>query len=253
MAVLEGKRALVTGAGQGVGRGIALALAEAGAAVAVVGRTADKCEAVAAEIGGRGGTAVAVEADVKVADDITRSVETTVSELGGLDILVNNAQEVPRGPMLTVTDEAAQAGWESGPLATLRAMRAAHPHLAASGAGVIVNLGSRAGVRPNPAGSGVYAAVKEAIRAMTRAAAIEWAPDGIRALAILPLANSPALAALERDEPDVYESSLRAIPLGRFGDPEVDVGRVVVFLASDDASYLTGITIPIDGGAAHLG
>ena len=253
MPVLDDKRAIVTGGGQGVGRGIALALADAGAAVTVAGRTRSKCDAVAAEIGERGGTALAVQADVKDPADVTRCVEVTVSEFGGLDILVNNAQEVPRGPMLAVSDEDAQAGWESGPLATLRFMRAAHPHLAASGAGVVVNLGSRAGVRPDSSGSGVYAAVKEATRAMTRAAAVEWADDGIRVLAILPLAHSPALADLERDEPDTYQRALASIPMGRFGDPEVDIGRVVVFLASADAAFLTGITIPIDGGAAHLG
>lgn len=253
MAVLDGKRAIVTGGGQGVGRGIALALANEGAAVVIAGRTAAKVESVAGEIESRGGTAHAVEADVKRPADVARCVDTAVERLGGLEILVNNAQEVPRGPMLAVTDEAAQAGWESGPLATLRSMRAAHPHLAASGAGVIVNLASRAGVRPNPRGSGVYAAVKEAIRAMTRAAAVEWADDGIRVLAIMPLAHSPALADLERHEPEAYHRALASIPMGRFGDPEIDIGRVVVFLASDDARFLTGITIPIDGGAAHIG
>lgn len=248
---LDRRVALVTGAGQGVGRGIALALAAEGVRVAVVGRTGAKCEAVVAEIHERGGTAIAVTTDVKDAAAVRACVDTVVAELGGLHILVNNAQEVARGPLLEVDEAMVQAGWESGPLASLRFMRAAHPHLRTGG--VIVNLASRAGVKPDPVNSGAYGAVKEAIRVLTRAAAWEWADDGIRAYSIMPLAESPALADLARDEPDAYQRSLSSIPLRRFGDPETDIGRVVVFLCGPDAGYLTGITIPIDGGAAHLG
>lgn len=254
--VLAGKTALVTGAGQGVGRGIALAMAAEGAAVTIAGRTLAKCEAVAAEIEGRGGRALAVACDVKSLPDIERCVAATVERFGGVDILVNNAQEVPRGPLLEVTDEAANAGWESGPLATLRFTRVCHPYLRAGdgkAGGVIINLGSRAGVKPDPVNTGVYAAVKEAIRAITRAAAWELAPEGIRVYAVLPLASSPALEQLAADEPDVYRRALSSIPMGRFGDCETDIGRVCVFLAGPDAGYLTGITIPVDGGAAHLG
>jgi len=88
---------------------------------------------------------------------------------------------------------------------------------------------------------------------LTRSAAWEWADDGIRAYSIMPLADSPALADLAHDEPAVHQRALASIPMGRFGDPETDIGRVVVFLCGPDAAYLTGITIPIDGGAAHLG
>ncbi|MGI9604032.1 MAG: SDR family NAD(P)-dependent oxidoreductase [Acidimicrobiales bacterium] len=251
MGVLDGEVALITGAGQGVGRGIALALAAEGAVVAVAGRTVSKCEAVVAEIEDNGGRGVALALDVKDAAQIADVVERVADELGGLSILVNNAQEVARGSLLEVDEQAVQAGWESGPLATLRLMRAAHPHL--RGGGVIVNLGSRAGVKADPVGCGAYGAVKEAIRVLTRSAAWEWADDGIRAYAIMPLADSPALADLARNEPDAHARSLAAIPQRRFGDPETDIGRVVVFLCGPDAGYLTGITIPIDGGAAHLG
>ena len=248
---LAGKVAIVTGAGQGVGRGIALALASAGASVVLVGRTVSKVEAVAAEIAGRGGAALAIGADVCSAGDIDRAVTTTVERFGTVDILVNNAQQVPMGRLLDVDESAVQAGWESGPLATLRFMRRCHPYL--KGGGVIINLGSRAGVRPDPVGRGAYAAAKEAIRALTRTAAVEWGHDGIRANVILPYAMSPALEQLAHDDPAAYDRTRLSVPLGRIGDAEADIGRAVVFLAGPDAAYLTGATIPLDGGNAFLG
>lgn len=254
---LAGKVAIVTGAGQGVGRGIALALASAGAHVVLVGRTLAKVVDVAAEIDARRDTdagtghALALGADVKSSDDIDRVVASTVERFGTVDILVNNAQEVPMGRLLDVDEAAVQAGWESGPLATFRLMRRCHPHLKAGG--VIVNLGSRSGVRPDPVGRGAYAAAKEAIRAFTRAAAVEWGADGIRVNAILPYAMSPALERLSHDDPEVYDRTRLAVPLGRIGDAETDVGRAVVFLAGPDAAYLTGATIPLDGGIAFVG
>ncbi len=167
---------------------------------------------------------------------------------------MNNAQQVPRGPLLEVDDDTYRAGWESGPLATVRFMRACHPHLAASPhGGVVINLGSHAGVKPDPSRVGLYAGLKEEIRTLSRAAALEWAGDGIRVLTILPLARTPALDAFERDDPERYAEVLAEIPQGRFGDPETDIGPVVVFLCSERARYLTGISIPVDGGTAHLG
>ena len=135
MAELNGKVALVTGAGQGVGLGIAQALAQAGAAVALAGRTLEKVEAAAASIRENGGKAIALACDVKSAADLERIVANTVSTFGGLDILVNNAQEVPLGKLDDVSDEAFLAGFESGPLAAFRLMKLARPHLAARGGG----------------------------------------------------------------------------------------------------------------------
>jgi len=176
MSKLKGKVALVTGAGQGVGQGIAFALAQEGVAVAVTGRTLSKVEKTAAEIIKRGGKALALECDVKDAASLQRSVEQTVKQFGALNILVNNAQEVPLGPLLAVSDEGFTAGWDSGPLATFRLMKLCHPHL--KGGGCIINLASPAAMRWDASNYGVYAAVKEAIRSLTRAAACEWAKDG---------------------------------------------------------------------------
>lgn len=250
MGLLDGKRALVTGAGQGVGRGIALALAHEGCAVAVAGRTLSKVEDACREIRGRGVDAIAIRCDVTVAADIAACVERTVAGLGGIDILVNNAQIVPQGTLLDVSDELFDAGWKSGPLATLRFMRACYPHL--RGGGSIVNLGSGAGTRPDPVGYGAYAAVKEAIRALTRAAAFEWGPEGIRVNAIIPLATSPGLEHWIATRPEESKAFLATVPLGRAGDCENDIGRAVAMLVGPYGSYITGSTLTLDGGQAYL-
>jgi meso-butanediol dehydrogenase / (S,S)-butanediol dehydrogenase / diacetyl reductase len=248
---LEGKAAIVTGAGQGIGRGVSLALAAEGARVMLMGRTQTKLDATRGEIEARGGVAVTYAGDVKSLADIDGCVAATVERFGTVDILVNNAQEVPLGYLLELDDAAVNAGWESGPLATWRFMRACHPHL--TGGGAVVNMASRAGVRPDPVRRGAYAAAKEAVRAFTRAAAMEWGPDGIRVNAVLPYAMSPALEQLARDNPAEYEARRNESPLGRVGDSEADIGRAVVFLVGPDASYITGASIPVDGGTTFLG
>jgi meso-butanediol dehydrogenase / (S,S)-butanediol dehydrogenase / diacetyl reductase len=248
---LKDKVAIVTGAGQGVGRGVALALAADGAAVMLMGRTLSKLEAVAGEIAARGGRAAVVSGDVKELADIERSVAATIEAFGTIDILVNNAQEVALGYLLEVSDEAVVAGWSSGPLATLRFMRLCHPYL--RGGGAIINMGSAAGVRPDPMRRGAYAAAKEAIRAFTRTAAMEWGRDGIRVNAVLPYAMSPALEQLAADAPDEFDRRRLMNPSGRIGDAELDIGRAVAFLAGPDAGYITGATIPVDGGTAFVG
>jgi meso-butanediol dehydrogenase / (S,S)-butanediol dehydrogenase / diacetyl reductase len=249
--LLQGKVAIITGAGQGVGRGVAIALADEGASVMLMGRTVSKVDSVRDEIVGRGGVAESLGGDVKLLADIERCVDATVARFGTVDILVNNAQEVALGSILELQDDAVNAGWESGPLATWRFMRACHPHLV--GGGSVINMGSRAGVRPDPARRGAYAAVKEAIRAFTRAAAIEWGPDNIRVNAVLPYAMSPALERLATERPDEFAQRQRESPLQRIGDSVNDIGRAVVFLAGPDAAYITGATIPVDGGSSFIG
>jgi NAD(P)-dependent dehydrogenase (short-subunit alcohol dehydrogenase family) len=130
MSQLAGTVSVVTGAGQGVGRGIALALAAAGSKVALLGRTQSKLDAVAAEIDARGGVALVFRCDVKDAEQIEAVVSSIADRLGPVRILVNNAMEFPIGTILEVPDATLHASWESGPLASLRLMRACHPHLA---------------------------------------------------------------------------------------------------------------------------
>lgn len=252
MTDLSGKIALITGAGQGVGQGIALAMAAAGAKVAVTGRTLEKLEKTVAAITERGGEAVAIACNVKSADDILRTVDATIAAFGGVDILVNNAQEVPNGKLLNVEDEAFLAGFASGPLATFRLMKLVHPHMVARGGGTIFNLASSAGIRWDMSGYGAYGAVKQATRVLTRAAAAEWGRDGIRVLTLAPHAESPGLKWWIENNPEEAKAFFKTIPLGRIGRLEEDIGRAVVALCAPEMGYLTGATIPLDGGQANF-
>uniref|UniRef100_UPI002024A465 SDR family NAD(P)-dependent oxidoreductase n=1 Tax=Frankia sp. Cppng1_Ct_nod TaxID=2897162 RepID=UPI002024A465 len=191
-----------------------------------------------------------VPADVTRAQDVVRAVTATVDGLGGLDILVNNAQQTALGSILDVGEDVLQACWESGPLATFRLMRAAHPHL--RNGGVVINMGSSTSVNPMPIGRGVYASVKAATQTLSRVAATEWGSDGIRVLTVLPASTSPAAEAWAAAQPEEYARSLSTVPLGRLGDPLADIGRAVAFLCSDAAGYMTGTTIALDGGQAFL-
>lgn len=251
MSELASKAALVTGAGQGVGQGIAFALAAAGARVALAGRTLEKLEAGREEIARRGGEAIAVACDVKDADSLEACVARCVDAFGGINILVNNAQEVPLGALHTISDAAFEAGWQSGPQAVLRLMKLCYPHL--KGDGSIINLATGAARREDSSGYGAYAAVKEAIRALTRAAACEWGADNVRCNAIMPLAMSPGLAWWVDNRPQEAEEFIARLPMRRIGDCEADIGRFVVMLCSDAAAYVNGQTIGLDGGAANIG
>jgi meso-butanediol dehydrogenase/(S,S)-butanediol dehydrogenase/diacetyl reductase len=239
---LAGKTAIVTGAGQGVGQGIAFSLAKHGAKVAVMGRTLAKVEQTARLIIERGGGALPLEGDVKVLADLQRCVDATVAEFGGLQIVVNNAQQVPLGALNAVTEEALDDGWTSGPLATFRLMKIAYPHL--KGDGAIINLASTAARR--------WDAIKEATRAFTRGAASEWGPDNIRANVILPHAKSPGLEWWIENKPEEAAAFIKTIPAGRVGDCEDDIGEVAAFLCSDAASYVSGQSIAVDGGQAYM-
>lgn len=252
MAALSGKVAIVTGAGQGVGRGIALALAKRGATLALLGRTEAKLDTVAAEIAALGGTAAGFVCDVKDAGSIGDAVAAVNGAFGGVDILVNNAQEVPLGPLMAVSDTAFEAGFDSGPLATFRFMKACHPHMKRRGGGVIFNLASSAAVRWDMANYGAYAAAKQAIRSLSRAAAAEWGIDGIRALTIAPHAKSPGLVHWIENNPEEAEAFFRTIPLRRVGECEGDIGEAVAGLCGPEFAYLTGATIPLDGGQANF-
>ncbi|MEP1470085.1 MAG: SDR family oxidoreductase [Halieaceae bacterium] len=248
---LSGKTALVTGAGQGVGQGIALALAAQGASIAVTGRTMEKLENTCAQIEERGGRALAIVCDVKDNDSLSKCVNRVVEHFGGINILVNNAQEVPLGTLQQVDDAAFNAGWESGPLATFRLMKLCYPHL--KGDGCIVNLASAAGKRWDMSGYGCYAATKEAIRSLTRAAACEWGPDNIRTNVILPHAKSPGLEWWMETNPEEAAAFVATIPQRRVGECEQDIGRFVAQLCGPDSAYVNGQSIGLDGGQALIG
>lgn len=249
---LAGRIALITGAGQGIGQGIALAMAAQRIDLLLVGRSIAKLERTAELARSRGVRAISLACNVKVADELSQAVERAISELGGIDILVNNAQEVPLGRLKDVCDEAFLAGFESGPLASFRLMKLVHPIMAARGGGTIFNFASSAGIRWDMAGYGCYGAIKQATRALTRAAASEWGKDNIRVLTIAPHAETPALKFWIESNPQEAEKFFRSIPLGRIGQPEEDIGRAIVALCRTDLAYLTGATIPLDGGQANF-
>jgi meso-butanediol dehydrogenase/(S,S)-butanediol dehydrogenase/diacetyl reductase len=241
---LAGKTAIVTGAGQGAGRGVAEAFAAAGARVALVGRTRAKLDEVAAGLGNGSGSGLPVVCDVAEPDQIGDAVAAVVAAFGGVQILVNAAHHTVRdGTLLDVSDDDLDALWRTGPLATLRLMRACHPYLA--GDGVIINFGSGAQFRPQ--GYGAYAAAKDAIQSLTRAAAVEWGNDGIRAHVIVPHVLSPSMTAAFHGR---YDDLLTRIPVGRLGTPE-DIGAAAVFLAGPGATFLTGQVLMVDGGMQY--
>ena len=245
---LDGRVALVTGAGQGIGRGTALALAKEGASVVLAGRTVSKCEAVAAEIAALGGTALPVECDVSVRAQVDAAVAATVSAFGGIDILVNNAQTSVQATLEDTTYEDIELAWHTGALATFYAMQSAFPHLRARGGGTIVNFGSSTAIEGNAA-FGAYAMAKEAIRGLSRVASREWGPFGIRVNVIVPNALSPASEDFRDAHPERFARMEARVPLRRVGDPENDIGKAVVALAADELTYLTGQTLMLTGGA----
>lgn len=249
---LKGKVALITGAGQGIGQGIALAMAERGANVVVVGRTYSKCENTCKMIKQRfSGTAIPMTADVAIHKDLKRITQETVNEFKTIDILVNNAVATSIGPLISQTDDSVIQAFLVGPMATLRLMQLCYPYLKQQG-GSIVNMASTASKRWDMANYGVYAAEKDAIRALTRAAASEWGPNNIRANSILPHASSPALQKWMTHRPEEAAEFTKSIPLQRVGDCETDIGQFVAVLCSPESSYISGQSIALDGGQAYM-
>lgn len=248
-ARLDGKVAIVTGAGQGVGRGIAMALAKESATVVIVDINEESGTTVAAEIADVGTMSLFLQCDVTDRTSIDATVSATIEAFGHIDILVNNAQRAPALPvsLLEHTDEIVDQCFSTGFRATLHFMQACHPHLKKSG-GRIINLGSGAGLE-GMIGQGAYGANKEAIRGISRTAAREWGPDGINVNVVCPLAKSPGVANLLEHAPEMEKRITAGNPIARIGDCEEDIGPVIVFLASDAARYLTGQTICADGGA----
>jgi NAD(P)-dependent dehydrogenase (short-subunit alcohol dehydrogenase family) len=249
---LKGKVALITGAGQGIGQGIALAMAERGANVVVVGRTYSKCENTCKMIKQRfSGTAIPMTADVAIHKDLKRITQETVNEFKTIDILVNNAVATSIGPLISQTDDNVIQAFMVGPMATLRLMQLCYPYLKQQG-GSIVNMASTASKRWDMANYGVYAAEKDATRALTRAAASEWGPNNIRANSILPHASSPALQKWMTHRPEEAAEFTKSIPLQRVGDCETDIGQFVAVLCSPESSYISGQSIALDGGQAYM-
>ena len=241
--ILEGRAALVTGAGQGVGRGIALRMAKAGAKVMIAELQPDTGSAVAEEINALGGEAYAIHTDVRIQEQTEAAVAATIERCGGIDILVNNAYAgTPFDRLERKTTEDVDDSMKVSLHAAMWAMHAAFPTMRAQRFGRIITICSLNGVNAHMY-SVHYNIAKEAQRTLMRSAAAEWAPHGITCNAICPAAVTPAYERLREVAPEMAANVMQQNPMGYMGDPEADIGGVAVFLASEDAGYLTGNTL----------
>lgn len=241
---LAGRRALITGAADGIGLGIARLFAREGGDVIMADWNLEKAEAEAETIRREGGQASALHVDV--ADQA--AVLAMMAAAGPVDVLVNNAYtgDGPRR-LEQKGDEVFQRAMLMTFWAPKWTMEAALPHMKAQGWGRVINMGSLNGVNAHM-GSADYNSAKEALRALTRTAAREWARWGICCNVICPAAKSAASRRVEAVAPEMMERIEAANPMGRMGDPETDIAPVALFLASDDCRYVTGNTLFVDGG-----
>ena len=246
-ASLAGKTAIITGATSGIGQTIARRLHGDGASVVVTGRDQDRGQQLVDELGDRACLAVA---DLTSPGGPESVVAAAVSAFGRLDILVNNAAADYNGDLLDTPMSTVRDLFEINVFATLRMLQCAAQEMSGSGGGSIVNITSRLATIGVPT-MAFYSASKGAIRSLTRGAAIELAPRGIRVNDVAPgMTKTPLYDAWLADQPDAADAEnavVGAIPLGRLAYPD-DVAAAVAYLASDDARYVTGITIPVDGG-----
>ena len=246
---LSHKSALVTGAASGFGRAIAQRYAREGASVLIADLDADGAEAAAEALRAQGARAAAVRCDVSSSADYAAAVARAVSEFGGLDIVVNNAGTTHANkPALQVTEAEFDRVMRVNLKSLYWSAQHAIPALSRPG-GVMINVASTTGVRPGP-GLSWYSASKAAMINISRGLALEFAREGIRVNAINPMIGETALLEQFMGMPDTPENRQRflaRIPLGRFTRPD-DVAGAAVFLASDDASFLTGSCIDVDGG-----
>lgn len=242
---LEGKVALITGAGSGFGKATAELFAKNGAKIVVVDLNLEAAAAVAAEITNAGGSALPLKADVSNEGEVKSVIDRAVEEYGQLDILFNNAGTYVHGNV----EETSTDGWHKSVEVNLSSVfygvKHAIPHLKAT-KGNIISTASAGGVIGFPSAVS-YAATKGGVISLTRAVAVDYAVDGVRANCIAPGTGETGMTHDLLEDPSIKAGFLAPIPMKRLGQPE-DVAKAALFLASDQADYLTGVVLPVDGG-----
>jgi NAD(P)-dependent dehydrogenase (short-subunit alcohol dehydrogenase family) len=250
---LEDKVALVTGSTRGIGRAIAVRFAREGAKVVVTGRTEDAGRDVEREIRDAGGEAIYVRTDMAQEDDVVAAVRAAVDTFGKLTTLVNNAaptELMGPGRLDRRVTELTNEGWDSIMLVALKAVvwacKYAIPELAAAGGGAVVNISSAASMLGTP-GLDTYTAAKGALNTLTRSMAVEYAPDGVRVNCIVSGMVLTSEGAFKMMDDPVIGGATKAMHLTRLGLPD-DIANAALFLASDEAAFVTGAILPVDGG-----
>jgi NAD(P)-dependent dehydrogenase (short-subunit alcohol dehydrogenase family) len=248
MATFSGKAALVTGGTSGIGKATAIAFAKAGAKVVLSGRREKEGLAVVEEIKKTGGIAHFIQADVAKEADVKRLVEQTVAKFGRLDIAFNNAGVEWKGPLVEATEADYRRIFDINVWGVLASMKHEIPAMLKTGGGAIVNTSSVAG-HIGLAGASVYIASKHAVEGLTKTAALEFGRQGIRVTAVAPAGIDTDMADRFTGGADSEEKKAfgEMHPVGRIGRSE-EVASAVLYLASDDAKFTTGISLPVDGG-----
>lgn len=247
--MLDSRVAIVTGAASGFGAEISRHYAREGAKVVVADLNEDGAKAVAAELGA---SAIAVKCDVAKRADIDKLVAAAIKKFGTVDIVVNNAGYTHKNrPMLEVDEATFDRMFDVNVKSIFLMMHAVVPEMRKNGKGVIINIGSVSGIRPRP-GLVWYSASKAAANLMSKALAVELGPDNIRVNAICPVMSPTGMIADFMGMPDTPENRSKFvgnIPLGRLATP-TDIAKAALYLASEQADFITGIELPVDGGRA---
>ncbi len=250
MPRLSGKTAFITGGGTGIGRACALAFASEGAQVAIAGRRREPLDGVAKEIQAAGGRALAIECDVVDGKAVQSAIATVARQFNGLHIVVNNAGAIVVGSVEETSDNDWNLVIATNLTGTFIVSRAAIPALRQAGGGSIVNIGSYLGIAGRRQRA-AYCAAKAGVMGLTRAMALDHAQDKIRVNCICPamIETEMATQSLSKaaDPEAARKQRIAEIPLGRLGKPE-DVALMAVYLASEESSWVTGVSLPLDGG-----